>query len=166
MQQGPFAPWELPHFFATPSLTATVSQSADFPVSPVLRPNLAYAKLNIDKKDVEGAWHCLNAARRMAVFGLARDEIAMRARVLREESQKVFSWRPKAMQTLLTVEDSELTAERLVEAIALRDEYSGNQYYKVSLVADQLGMLLLLSVAALLPHNGLQLRDSGNPKRV
>jgi len=62
----------------------------------------------------------------------------------------VSSWRAKAIQKLLTVEDWELTAERLVEAIALRDEYSGNQYHKVALVADQLGMLLLLSVAALL----------------
>jgi len=37
MQQGPFAPRALPRFVATPSLAATVSPSADFPGSPVIR---------------------------------------------------------------------------------------------------------------------------------
>src|SRR5207248_2641015 len=46
MQQGPFAPWELPHFLATTSLTATVSPSADFPVSPVIRPTLLHRLLD------------------------------------------------------------------------------------------------------------------------
>src|SRR5215472_16254517 len=40
MPQGPFAPRALPRFLATPSLTATVSPSADFLVSPVIRPTL------------------------------------------------------------------------------------------------------------------------------
>jgi hypothetical protein len=37
MQQGSFAPRALPHFFATTSLAAAVSSSADFPEMPVIR---------------------------------------------------------------------------------------------------------------------------------
>src|SRR5262249_58763697 len=40
VQQGPFAPWAFPHFLAPPSLTATVSPSADFAVLPVIRLTL------------------------------------------------------------------------------------------------------------------------------
>src|SRR6266481_10071937 len=36
-QQGPFAPRALPRFFATTDPSATLSPSADFPVSPVIR---------------------------------------------------------------------------------------------------------------------------------
>ena len=110
---------------------------------------LANAKRYIEEKDAEGGWRALLAAQRKALFGLARDEMAMRAQVLREESQKLSSWRAKAIQMLLAVEDKDLTAERLTEAVALRDEYSGNQYYKILLVGDQLGVLLKLSGAAL-----------------
>ncbi len=40
MQQGPFAPRALPRFCATTDPAATVSSSADFPGSPVIRPIL------------------------------------------------------------------------------------------------------------------------------
>ena len=40
MQQGPFAPRALPRFIATTDPAATVSSSADFPGSPVIRPTL------------------------------------------------------------------------------------------------------------------------------
>ena len=40
MQQGPFAPRELLRFIATTGPAATVSSSADFPGSPVIRPTL------------------------------------------------------------------------------------------------------------------------------
>jgi len=38
--QGPFAPWTLLRFLATTDPAATLSSSADFPVSPVIRPTL------------------------------------------------------------------------------------------------------------------------------
>ena len=40
MQQGPFAPRELPRFMTTTDPAATVSSSTDFPGSPVIRPIL------------------------------------------------------------------------------------------------------------------------------
>ena len=42
MQQGPFAPRALPRFTATTDPAATVSSSADFPASPVIRPTLLH----------------------------------------------------------------------------------------------------------------------------
>ena len=39
-QQGPLAPWALPHFLATTDPTATLSPSTDFPVEPVIRSTL------------------------------------------------------------------------------------------------------------------------------
>src|SRR5215510_9951242 len=41
VQQGPFAPWALPHFIATTDLAVTVSPAVDFPVVPVIRPCFA-----------------------------------------------------------------------------------------------------------------------------
>jgi hypothetical protein len=41
VQQGPFAPWALPHFIATTDLAVTVSPSADFPVDAGYTANLA-----------------------------------------------------------------------------------------------------------------------------
>ena len=40
VQQGPFAPRELPRFITTTDPAATVSSSIDFPGSPVIRPTL------------------------------------------------------------------------------------------------------------------------------
>jgi hypothetical protein len=42
VQQGPFAPRALPRFTATTDPAATVSSSADFPASPVIRPTLLH----------------------------------------------------------------------------------------------------------------------------
>src|SRR5215470_18206581 len=39
-QQGPLAPWALPHFVATTDPSATLSPSIDFPVWPVIRSTL------------------------------------------------------------------------------------------------------------------------------
>ena len=38
VQQGPFAPWALPHLIATTDLAVTVPPAVDFPVGPVIRP--------------------------------------------------------------------------------------------------------------------------------
>ena len=46
MQQGSFAPWELPQFIATTNLSATLSPSADFPVFPVIRLTLLHRFLD------------------------------------------------------------------------------------------------------------------------
>ena len=98
--------------------------------------------------DIEGGWYCLHSARRLAVFGLDGAEIADRARILREESQKLVSWRREAVLKILSLND-DITPTRLEEALALRDEYAANQYHKIWLMGDQLRLLLRISSAAL-----------------
>ena len=108
----------------------------------------------LESNDVEGGLFCLHAARRFAVYGLTKAELITRGYVLREEAQKISSWRGNAIEGLLSVPDEELTADRLAEAMALRDEETTNQYYKVRLTGDHLRILLIicsLAVVALLP---------------
>jgi 8-oxo-dGTP pyrophosphatase MutT (NUDIX family) len=108
----------------------------------------------LDSNDIEGALLCLHAARRFAMFGLNKGELVTRAHILREEAHKITSWRGDAMDSLLSASDEELTAERLAEAMRLRDEESTNQYYRNRLVGDHLRILLTicsLAVVAMLP---------------
>jgi len=127
------------------------SQEADAAWAAAARDQLANAEryLETSIRHIEGGWLCLHAARRNAVFGLSRAELANRACILREESQKISSWRGKAMEKLLSVADDQLTADRVAEAMAQRDEYAGNQYHKIWLMADQLRVLLWICGLAL-----------------
>ena len=119
----------------------------------------AYEQLNnvqrcLSSNDIEGGWFCLHAAQRYAVFGMNATELANRAHVLREEALKITSWRAEAIENLLTIGDESLTAERVADAMALRNEDSTNQYYKTRLTGDQLRVLLIicgLSAVALAP---------------
>ena len=94
-------------------------------------------------KDVEGGWVCLHAARRHAVHALDPQELAMSASMLRAEAPKLASWRSDEIKKLLSVDDELLTATRIINAMALRDEYSSNQYHKIWLMGNQLAILLL-----------------------
>jgi 8-oxo-dGTP diphosphatase len=108
----------------------------------------------LESNDIEGALFCLHAAQRFAVFGLNNSELITRAHVLREEAQKISSWRGAAMESLLAAGEDELTAERLAHAMKLRDEEAINQYYRNRIAGDHLRILLLicgLAVVAMLP---------------
>jgi len=59
MQQGPFAPRALPRFNATTDPAATVSPSADFPVSPVIQPTFLHRFLDGTRTASPVAWHAL-----------------------------------------------------------------------------------------------------------
>jgi hypothetical protein len=110
---------------------------------------LRNVKRYLENEDIEGGWLSLHAARRNLVFGLSRKELAIQAAILREETQKVSSWRGKVMKDILAVPDDRLTADHVREAMALRDEYAANQYHKIWLMGDQLGVLLKMCVLAL-----------------
>jgi len=108
----------------------------------------------LETNDIEGGLYCLRAAQRFAVYGLTRTELISRAYILREEAQKISSWRGSAIDGLLSVSDDELTADRLADAMSLRDEETTNAYYKTRLTGDHLRILLIicsLAVVALLP---------------
>jgi hypothetical protein len=63
--------------------------------------------------------------------------------VLKVESDKIVSWRGKTIRTLLEIKDS-ISAFRLAEAMAIRDEYFATEYHKIWISADQLALVLIL----------------------
>jgi len=101
--------------------------------------------LGKESKDVEGGWVCLHAARRHAIHGLGAEELPMQASMLRAEATKFSSWRAKEMEKLLSVNDELLTPCHITNAMALRDEYSSNQYHKIWLLGHQLAILLIIT---------------------
>jgi hypothetical protein len=103
----------------------------------------------LEKREVEGGWVCFHAARRHAVLGLSPADLALQASMLRAEAKKFKSWRSDEMTKLLSVDDNRLTPSHVINAIALRDEYSSNQYYKIWLTGDQLAILLMIFVLGL-----------------
>jgi 8-oxo-dGTP diphosphatase len=108
----------------------------------------------LESNDIEGGLVCLNAAQRFAVLGLNKSELSTRAAILREEALKIFSWQGHAMETLLSVPDEQITADRIMDAMKLRDEFTTNQYYRSRQAGDHLRILLIicgLAVVALLP---------------
>ncbi len=115
--------------------------------------HLSQSRTCLDKNDVEGGFESLQAARRYSVLGLNPPELAARAQVLREEARKMPSWRSGAIQRLLAMPDEKLTAARVVDAMALRDEEAVDQYYTARIAGNRLRVLLLtcgLGVAVLL----------------
>jgi hypothetical protein len=101
----------------------------------------------LERGDTEGAWLNLNAARRQIVYGLSATELANRAQVLREESDKLSRWRSRAM--LKVLDGAPLTPAKVAQAMEIRDEYFQNQYHKLVLVTDQFKVLLVLAALAL-----------------
>lgn len=120
------------------------SQQADKFWAPAASDQLENVSRCLESNDIEGGLLCLHAARRYAIFGLNRAELATRAQVLREEAGKLLSWRAQAIKNLLAVPGEQLTAERLAEAMALHDEEATDQHYRIRLAGDQLRMLLLI----------------------
>ena len=98
-------------------------------------------------RDVEGAWADLNAARMYLLYALRPDELAAKKVILLLEKDKVTNWRRNAIEKLL--ENKPGTAADVAEATFLLNEYNANQYYKIWLAADQLGILMWLSACGL-----------------
>jgi hypothetical protein len=97
-----------------------------------------------EENSVEAGWHSLHAAKRYAIHGLDAPELSRQASILRAESEKfASSWRSKEIKHLLSVKDEQLTADHIIDAMALRDEYFSNQYHKIWLVGNQLVILLV-----------------------
>jgi len=104
----------------------------------------------LETNDIEGGLFGLNAAQRFAVHGLNKNEMITRAYILREEALKISSWRGEAMDSLLAISDDQLTSDRLVDAMKLRDKETSNQYYRTRLTGDHLRILLVICSAAVI----------------
>jgi hypothetical protein len=106
--------------------------------------------LSDENRDIEGGWVCLHAARRHAIYGLEKEELATQASILREEATKIVGWRTDAITKLLAVTQEPLTVDRLINAMYLRDEYYSNQYHKIWMVGAQLRLLIVSCILSLL----------------
>jgi 8-oxo-dGTP diphosphatase len=104
----------------------------------------------LENNDIEGGLFGLHAAQRFAVYGLNKGELITRAYILREEALKISSWRGEAIDSLLAVSDEQLTADRLVDAMKLRDEEATNRHYRTRLTGDHLRVLLVICSAAVI----------------
>ncbi len=104
----------------------------------------------LETNDIEGGLVCLNAAQRFGVYGLTPGELITRAQILREEAEKITSWRGSAIETLLAVADDQLTPDRIADAMKLRDEESTNQHYRTRLTGDFLRILLIVCSVAVI----------------
>jgi hypothetical protein len=130
------------------------SGQADKSWAAAAHDQLANVLRCLESNDIEGALFCLQAAQRFSVFGLNKTELGTRAQILREEAQKIGSWRGDAMEALLTAGDEDLSADRIADAMKLRDEEFSNQYYRNRLAGDHLRILLTicgLAAVAMLP---------------
>ncbi|HEX3035091.1 MAG TPA: NUDIX hydrolase [Thermodesulfobacteriota bacterium] len=109
------------------------------------------AQAALEDNDIEGGWKCFHAAQRMEIFGFERDELEAMACVLRQESDKLSSWRKKAVHELIGGPESpkgNVVRECIYQAALLRDEHYNNQYHKIGLLRHQLTILsgILLSI--------------------
>jgi len=109
---------------------------------------LGAARQFLDIYDADGGWICLQAAQRSLLWGMDARELATVAIALREETEKISHWRREAVHSLLK-EPPELNALRLSEAFRIRDEYFVNQYHKTRIGSDQLIVLILIGISAL-----------------
>jgi hypothetical protein len=115
---------------------------------------LAEAELALGRCQIDQGWRLLHAARRAEILALDQEELEHRATVVRAESEKLKSWRQKAVQGLLgTLDKPEAKIDRgaVFEAATLRDEHYDNQAYKDRLLRTQVLVLALILAAILVP---------------
>jgi 8-oxo-dGTP diphosphatase len=140
------------------------SGSSDTSWVVAARQHLLNADRYLKRGATESGWVCLHAAQRYGLFGLTPPELANRASSLRHETKKISGWRSDAMKDL--VKEDEITRARIFDAMAIRDEHSSNQYYKIWLTKDQLlkvlipvcvlAFLSLIVLTLLSPHTFFQ----------
>ncbi len=121
------------------------------------------------KRDNEGGWVCLHAAKRHAIYGLEDNELSLQASILRKEATKIVGWRADAIKEQLQLldKDDHLTPARIINAMSLRDEYFSNQYHKIWMVGDQLRLLIVIcgvGLILLVPLVFLRVRYSGRAR--
>jgi ADP-ribose pyrophosphatase YjhB (NUDIX family) len=123
--------------------------------------SLLHAEKYLAERNLQQSWIAINAAQR-AILANSRDpdRISRAAISLRREAKnKVSGWRSKAIDDLICTPDGELLpslqtdTNRVIDAVALRDDYTQTQYHRISLRRRhlrQLFFVLLLGLGACL----------------
>jgi hypothetical protein len=101
---------------------------------------LCLAEQAMNAGDIDKGWKCFLGAQRMEIFALEPgDGLRVKALVLREEANKLRSWRKTAMEELLGTNANpkeEKDTATIYEATLIRDEHYNNEAYKASLKRD------------------------------
>ena len=135
---------------------------------------LKMADSALDAVDIDTGWKCLHAARRMELRFLDNDKdlIQRHASIIRNESDKLSSWRKKAVSSLIGTTENPLDKEKikvedLFQAALLRDGHYDNQAYKSGIVRRHIFRLIVLLTVLLvaiyqLLHEGALPEPSNN----
>ena len=118
---------------------------ADAALSLLAEANSAFMQGRIDQ-----AWRLLHAARRMEILALdEKAELPAMVAVLRQEAEKLKSWRQKAIHDLLGTQEKpkDAGAGEVYQAALIRDEHYNNQAYKDGLIRTQILWLVLILAA-------------------
>lgn len=111
------------------------------------RELLANAGEALRKLRLDEGWKLFHAAVRMRVFGLQENEIQNESAVVREEADKLSSWRQKSIYKLIGHPDyapRTVSHYELYSAMFIRDEHYNNQAYKDSLSRKKALTLMLI----------------------
>ncbi|MGH6961585.1 MAG: hypothetical protein ACREE7_13970 [Dongiaceae bacterium] len=115
---------------------------------------IAEATLACERGEIELAWRCYHAARRLELVGLSDDARLAAASIMRKEAAKLGAWRKEAIQNVLGPEDApNATVERLYQAAEARDEHYDNEAYKDRLrrgAAIRLAVVLVILLPIIL----------------
>jgi 8-oxo-dGTP diphosphatase len=121
------------------------------------RKLLQKAELALARQSIDEGWKCLQAAHRMEILGYGKEELEQEAMLLRQEAEKLKSWRKKATYDLIGRPDSligkiqiGIDEKRVYRASLLRDEHFNNQYHKISIRRRNLSVLFLIIILTIL----------------
>lgn len=110
---------------------------------------LCSAEAALRDGDIDKGWPCFHAAQRIELLALKPDEeLTARVIALKEEAEKLSSWRKRATYELLSgLTKGPADQERVYVAALLRDEHYCNQAYKDGLLRSHMALLgLILAV--------------------
>jgi 8-oxo-dGTP pyrophosphatase MutT (NUDIX family) len=105
------------------------------------------AKKTLFNRQIDEGWRCYHAARRMSFYGLDKEELRHMACIMRNEAEKLTSWRRKTVMDLLGTKERPVKypdRTTIYHAALLRDDHFDNQYYKIGLLRGQIKLLAIL----------------------
>lgn len=106
---------------------------------------------SLAKGNIDEGWKSFHAAQRMEIFGLEKEEIKIKADLLRQETDKLGSWRKKATDDLLgpiCFPKDNIHREQVYQAALVRDEHYNNQAYKDGMLRTHIITLMWILIAA------------------
>jgi len=112
---------------------------------------LLRAESHLAMWEIEGGWTAALAAQRAILSNPHNPERLKRAAIaLRREADKITGWRAKAIEDLICASDGELLPfapeelSRVIDAVALRDDFSQNTWFKILLRKRHLFILSVI----------------------